>query len=55
MKTLGQEVMELRLDFLPVTVNTAVALLEREERPRDVEVNHPVAQVMEVDTLGRDI
>ena len=55
MLALGKQVIELRLLFLAVAVNATVALLEGEQRPRDVEVNHPMAEVVQVDALGSDI
>ena len=38
------EINDLRLLFLAVTVDATVALLEHHQRPRDVEVDHPVAR-----------
>lgn len=55
MLALGEQVIKLRLFFLAVAVNASVALLEREQRPRDVKVNQPMAEVVEIDTLGSDI
>ena len=40
---------------LPVAVDAAVALLDADERPRDVEVDEVVAQGVQVHALGGDI
>ncbi|SAD89370.1 Uncharacterised protein [Enterobacter cloacae] len=41
--------------FLSVAVNTSVTLLEYHQRPRNIEVNHFMAEVMQVDTFRRHI
>ncbi len=54
-RAVGHEVDDLRRLLLPVAVDPAVALLEHHERPRHVEVDHPVREVVEVDPLGGDV
>ena len=44
-----------RLIGLPVAVYPAIALLEHHERPRQIKVNQPMGQVVQVDTLGGDV
>ena len=51
----GYEVDDVRRPLLPVAVHPAVALLENHQRPRHVEVNEPVALVVQVDPLRRDV
>ena len=41
--------------LLPVAVHPAVALLEDHQRPRHVEVDEPVALVVQVDPLRRHV
>ena len=47
-----EEVVDLRLAGLAVAVDPAVALLQGDQRPGDVEVDQAVAVVVEVDPLG---
>ena len=49
------EIGDLWLAFLAVAVDAAVALLEHHQRPRDIEVDHPVGQEVQVDAFGRDV
>lgn len=51
----AEQVTDQRLTLLAVAVNTAVALLEDHQRPGDVEVDHPVAEMVQVDTFRGDI
>ena len=51
----SQQVTDLWLVFLPVAVNTSVTLLEYHQRPRNIEVNHFMAEVVQVNTFRRDI
>ncbi len=51
----AQQVVNLRLVLLAIPVDAPVALLERNERPRDVEVHHAVTEVVQVDALGGSV
>ena len=46
---------DLRCVLLAVAVDAAVALLDADERPRDVEVDEVVALAVQVDALGGDV
>ena len=48
---LGQQVADLWLALLAIAVDAAISLLEHHQRPRDVEVHHAVAEVVQVDAL----
>ena len=54
-RALGHEVDDVRRPRLPVAVHAAVPLLEDHERPRHVEMHEPVALVVQVDALRRDV
>ena len=47
--------MDVRRLLLAISVNTSVALLKGDEGPRDVVVEHPVAEVVQVHTLRTGI
>ena len=44
--TLNHQIANIRLFCLAVSVNTPVPLLEYHKRPRNIEMNEPVAQIM---------
>ena len=50
-----EEVDDLRLMFLTVSVHASVALLEYHQRPGQVEMHDPMAKVVEVQTLAGDV
>ena len=54
-RALAGQIDDLRGALLSVAVHPAVPLGEDHERPRHVEVDEPVAGVVEVDPLGGDI
>ena len=54
-RALGHQVDDVRRPPLPVAVDPAVPLLEDHQRPRHVEVDEPVALIVKVDALGRDV
>ena len=54
-RALGHQVDDARRPLLPVAVHPAVALLEDHQRPRQVEVDEPVALVVQVDPLRRHV
>ena len=51
----GNHIANIRRGLLPVSIHTAVSLLENHQRPRNVKVNHPVAEIVQVDSLRCDI
>ena len=55
MGAIGEQVVDFRLMDLAVTVHAAVALLESEKGPGDVEVDEAVGLVVEVDAFGGDV
>ena len=54
-RALGHQIDDARRPLLPVAVHAAVALLEDHQRPRQVEVDEPVALVVQVDALRRHV
>ena len=52
---LGEQIEDLRFLRLAVAIDAPVALLKDHQRPRQVEVDKSVAEVMEIQALGRHI
>ena len=52
---LGEEVDDLRLVLLAIAIHATVTLLEHHERPRQIEVHQPVAEVMQVEAFAGDV
>ena len=46
---------DIRLFALPVTINASVTLLEHHQRPRGVEMDEPVAQIVQVQAFGSHV
>ena len=51
----GQQIVDHRRLLLAVAVNAAVPLLQGDQRPGDVEMDHQVAVVVQVHALGGDV
>ena len=49
---LGEEVDDVRLVLLPITVDPPIALLEHHQRPRQIEVHQPVAEIVQVQAFA---
>ena len=52
---LREQINDARLMSLAVAIDAAIALLENHERPRQIEMDQPVAEVVEIEPLGRHI
>ena len=54
-RALGQQINDLGITTLPISVHPSVALREDHEGPGDVEVDEPVALMVEIDAFGRHV
>jgi len=52
---LGEQVDDARLVLLAIAVDAAVALLEGHQGPGHVEVDHPVAEVVQIQTFSSHV
>ena len=50
-----QHIPDVRRFFLTVSVDTAVSLLKHHQRPRNIKVNQPMRQIMQINSFGSHI
>ncbi len=49
---LDEHVSNVRTFLLAITINTTVPLLEHHQRPRNIKMNQPMAEIMQIQSLG---
>ena len=55
MRAFADKIINLRLAILAVAIDPPVALLKAQQRPREIEMDQPVALIVEVEPLGRHV